>query len=185
MSEIFDFEKRDGYIYDPAIKAYDTSFWKSITGTPSISSNKIRYNAAKSASFGQHLYADIEFVVNVPVKPTAGDDRQWGLKAPATNNFGAAYFDITGTAFTANTYDQNGVIETTILTWTDADFSAHAIAFRIRWELDEVRFYVDGDLVATHTTRVPFGALPILINNGNSDNMDVSYIAVRRAAGII
>src|SRR4029077_11207968 len=105
MAEVIHLDKREGYIYDPVVKQYDTTFWKTMTGTPTVSSNKLRYNAAASASYLLHMFADIEFMVNVPVKPTSGDVRQWGLKNQAETARGAIYFDITDTTFSIKAID--------------------------------------------------------------------------------
>lgn len=178
-------DKRDGYVYDPQIKQYDTSFWKSITGIPAMSGNVIRYISAASASFGQHLFADVEFSVNVAVAPTAGHARFWGLRFPVGTGFGAIYFEVTGTTFRAVSIDQGGTAENTSITWIPGTWTGADIVYRIRWENDEVRFYVNGTLYATHVTRVPQTPLPLMISNGVADNMDISSIRVRRAAAII
>jgi len=183
--ELNDKDKRDGYVYDPQIKAYDTSFWKSTTGTPAMATNVIRYNADASASFGQHLFADVEFNLTVPVKPTAGQARFWGLRFPVGTGFGAIYFEVTGTTFQAVSIGQGGTSETTAITWIDGTWTAVAINYRIRWENDEVRFYVNGTLYVTHVAQVPQTALPLMISNSSADNLDLNYLCVRRAAGII
>ena len=63
-------------------------------------------------------------------------------------------------------------------------------AFRIRWEEDAVRFYIDGAVVATHSVVTPsvygYGmALPIRVTNGNADNLDIVYIGIRQTASIV
>jgi len=187
--QLLDRDKRDGYIYDPALKGLDTSFWKTISGTPAITgsgaSSKIRLNAAEMATFLQHEYADIDFLVNVPVKPTAGDSRHWGFRIIGSTNPGAAYFDITGAVFTAKSVDSYGNAQTTTLTWSDPLYTATETNFRINWDKDTIFFYINGSIVATHVTNIPYTALPIDIKNGNSDNMDIGIVNVRKAAGII
>ncbi len=183
--ELNDRDKRDGYVYDPKIKEYDTSFWKSTTGTPAFSTPIVRYNADASASFGQHIFADVEFNLTVPVKPTAAQARFWGLRFPVGTGFGAIYFEVTGTTFQAVSVGPAGTSETTAITWVDGTWTAAAISYRIRWENDEVRFYVNGTLYATHVAQVPQTPLPLMISNSASDNLDLNYLAVRRSAAII
>jgi hypothetical protein len=187
MSQVFKRDSRDGYVYDPIIKGYDTTFWKSITGTPAMSSTVLRFTSAVAGSYIQHVFADVEFLLNVPVKPTAGDVRQWGFKNPSSINLGAVYFDITGTAFTLKVYDNFGNLTSTTLTWIDGTYSAAAIKFRLRWEPDQVIAYINGVKVATVDSAggIPPNALGLYINNGNADNMDLSYIGVRNAAAIV
>lgn len=191
--ELLNRDKRDSYIYDSTIKGFDANFWKQIAGTTTIASNKMRLNAATQASFILHEFAFIDIKINVPAKPTAGDSRRWGLFAPsASGDQGAIYFDITGTAFTANVIDANGQTQTSTLTWNDGSWSATDIIFTIKWEPDIVQFWVNGTILATFQVisastakGIPFIALPLYFKNGNSDNMDISYIAVQQAAGIV
>ena len=56
--ELLDKDKRDGYIYDVIIKQYDSQFWKTTTGTPAVSSNKLRFTSAAAVSYLLHQYGD-------------------------------------------------------------------------------------------------------------------------------
>ena len=187
--ELLDRDKRDGYIYDPALKGLDAYFWKTITGTPATTGSgtsvKIRLTSAEMASFIEHEYADAEFYVNVPVKPTAGDARHWGFKMVGATTPGAVYFDIAGTVFTVKSTDSFGNTESTTLTWVDGTYSAKEIVFRINWEPDGIFFYISGAIVAQHSTRIPSNALALDIKNGNADNMDTGMVVVKKAAGIV
>ena len=189
--ELLNRDKRDGYIYDPIIKGVDSNYWSQIAGTITVASNKLRFNAATGASFLLHEFVDqLDFIVNVPVKPTSGDSRRFGLYSPAgSSQQGAIYFDITDTAFTVVVIDSFGQSQTLTLTWDDTNWTAKDILFRIKWEPDIVQFWVDGSILGTFSTTssasIPFVGLPIYIKNGNADNMDITYVAVRRAAGIV
>jgi hypothetical protein len=183
-------DKRDSLIYDPQIKGFDSSFWSQLVGTTSVSSGKLRYNAASSASFILFEFGDLfNFMVNVPAQPTSGDSRRWGLFAPATTNIGAIYFDITGAVFTVHVIDSAGNDQSKTLTWNNAAWSGNSIVYGIAWTPDRVQFWINGAIVATFGILsgnvIPFTALPLYIKNGNSDNMDVSYVDVRKAAGIV
>ena len=195
MAEVIALDKRDGYIYDPIVRGYDTTtpFWKTIAGIPTISTVYLSFNAAEAASWLLHLFAEGEFLLNVPVKPTAGDVRFWGFKNPASNNLGAAYFNIAGTAFTAVVIDGNGNTKSTTITWDDTHWTAAAVVYRIRWEKDHVLFEIGVDtahmlIVADFTSKdvsIPLGPLALHIKNGNSDAMNFTYIASKRAAALI
>ena len=65
---------RDTVIYDVKMRGCDRSFWKTLTGDPSIAANKLRLNAEEAASYFQFLFGTFEFAVNVPAVPTAGED---------------------------------------------------------------------------------------------------------------
>lgn len=193
--ELLNRDKRDGYIYDCSIKGLDSNFWANVTGTPTVSTGKIRLNAATMASFILHEFADIEFGMNIPAVPTSGDSRRFGFFSPAAPNVGAAYFDITGTVFTANVLDASGNLKQVTLTFT-AGWAATETIYRITFEKDIVRFWV-GTLsanistwillttIAAPQTGLSIMPLPVYIKNGNSDNVDLTYMAVRQAAGIV
>lgn len=188
--ELINRDKRDGYVYDPIIKQFDTTFWKATTGTPAMSSNVLRFTSAAVASYLQHIFADIEFDLTIPAAPTVGDVRSWGFRNPSSDDLGAVYFKIAGTAFTAEVVDSNGNATSTVLSWI-AGYTATATKYRIRWENDHIIFYINGVIVATVATentannQIPENALAARIINGNADNMDLTYMAVRRAASII
>jgi hypothetical protein len=180
-------DNRDGFVYSPIIKQYDTTFWKTVSGTPAMSSNVLRFTSAVASSYGQLQFADITFRLIVPVKPTAGQARKFGLTLPETTDRGAAYFEVDGTTFKAVTFNSNGATtESTTVTWIDATWTAAAIDYRIRWEKDQVKFYVNGSVVATHSAKVPeLYPLSIYINNGTADNLDLTNLSVTNAASII
>lgn len=188
MAEIRHIDERDGYLYDVIIKQFDTTFWKQISGTTTVSSNKLRFNAASVASFIQHIFADFEFKVLVPANPTSGDSRQWGMRNPSATAKGFIFFDITGTTFTLKLCDDFGNTVTRTLSWSNAVYTNADTVFRVRWEKDHINVYINGTLVDSIPQSIimpPSGPLCAYINNGNSDNMDVSYMLIRRAAGII
>ncbi len=176
-------DKRDGYIYDVVIKQLDSTFWKTTAGSPSIASNKLRVSAAAIASYLLHKFGDYEFAITVPTTPSSGEAKHWGLRSPAEDDIGGAYFEIAGAVFTAVTLDDGGNKQTTTLTWSS--YQAAETKFRIIWDADRVIFMIDGTIVATHTTRVPSNALPLRLVNVDADNTDTGYFLVRQAGAII
>jgi hypothetical protein len=179
------------------VKGADTTFWKAIAGTLSVSGSSLLFNADTDASYIQHKFGHYVFSVNVPVKPTAGDARKFGLINAANPTKGSVYFETTGTTFQAVSYDNFGNTKATSITWNDTDWSAHAILFEILWEQDHIVFIVNGSVVATHvnspagnygaTSTNQVGTIPqvLYIHNGNADNMLVAYVEVRNAMVII
>ena len=69
------YDLRDGYVYDVKVKGADTTFWKEITGTLSVVSDKLRFNADRATSYIQHIFGMFVFFVNVPANPVASDGR--------------------------------------------------------------------------------------------------------------
>lgn len=171
---------RTGFSYDPVIRGYDSSFWKTISGTPAISSNKVRLSAATIASYTQFKFGDFKFTVNVPSTPSAGEAKKIGLLLPAAPTIGSAYFRINGAVFTAVSYDDDGNAETTTLTWSS--YETLDTIFGIEWEKDYVIFKINGTVVASHQTRVGQSPLPMYITNADADNTDVSYLTIKETA---
>jgi hypothetical protein len=189
-------DKRDGYVYDVKIKGIDANFWANVTGTPTLSSGTIVLNATTISSFILHEFADVEFLLKVPVKPTSGDVRQWGLFGPTATTYGAIYFKVAGTVFTANVVDDQGNLTSKTLTWDDTDWTNVSTLFRIVCLPDRIQFwtgivtagvaaYTLQATIASPISGLPITALPITIQNGNADNMVLSYLVVRNAAGIV
>ena len=176
---------RDGYTYDPVIKQYDTVFWKTTTGSaPAMSSTKLRFTSNAAASFILHKFGDFEFALNIPTTPSVGEAKHWGLRLPSGDSQGAIYFEISGATFQCVSIDDGGTSQTTTLTWSAA-YTATETEFRFIWDEDRVVFMINGTIVATHTTRVPSNALSLRVVNGDADNVDMGYIAIRQAGAIV
>jgi hypothetical protein len=174
---------RDGFIYDAIMRGYDTSFFKTIDGTPSVSSNKVRLNAAEIGSYPQIKRGTVEFAVNIPAAPTAGDARKIALLNPSAPTRGSIYFEVVGAVFQVVSYDDDGTTETTAI--TGSTIHGAEKLFKIEWGPDYIIFFLDGVAIATHKTRVGSIAQGLYIINGNSDNMDVGYILVKETANLI
>lgn len=173
---------RSAVMYDVEMRGYDRSFWKTLAGTPSVVSNKIRFTSAEGASWYQFLFGTIEFAVNVPAVPTGGDARKIGLINASAPTRGSVYFEVTGTTFRAVSYDDEGNVQTTDLTWSGEGVEQE---FKIEWEESYIVFSLAGVAVANHLTRI--GKIPqaLYFNNGNADNMDVGYCLVKETGKLI
>lgn len=160
--------------YDPQRQGYDTALFKTLTGTPAVSSNKLRLNAAGILHYADITKGDITFAVNIPVEPTAGDSRQIGLKA--LNQDVYIYLDITD-AVASLTVKSNEGTTSTAFDWDDTNWSATEIEYRIKWEAGRAELWVNGNkMVTIANANVPSTPMSLYVNNGNSDNMDIGYI---------
>lgn len=201
--ELIHIDKRDGFLYDPAIKGLDANFWSNIVGTPTTTGSGaakvIQLNAQTMASYVQDIFSDIEFGLTVPNAPVGGQSpRRWGFLSPAQNNAGfitgAVYFETSGANFRVQVYDNANNNMTTALTWI-AGYTNTFTRFRIRWEKDQIKILINDVVKATipatsasasvPTVDMPVNPLPIWIENQAADNMLVNYVLVRRAASII
>ena len=168
---------RSGFIYDVVMRGLDSSFWKAISGTVTVSSNKLRFNADVAGSYTQFKFGKFEFAVNVPTTPSSGEAKKWGLLNPSNVAAGSAYFEIAGAVFKAVSYDNDGNAESTTITWDS--WEGEETSFEIQWEKDYVIFLVAGTVVATHKTRVGTLAQGLYISNSDSDNTDVGFVKVK------
>jgi hypothetical protein len=58
------------FVYDPQRQGYDENLWKTISGTPAISSDKLRISNAAILHYGDCLHGFFNLVANVPATPT-------------------------------------------------------------------------------------------------------------------
>ena len=173
---------REGFIYDMIMRGYDTSFWKTIIGTPVMASNKLRLNAETCASYSQTIKGNIDIPVNVPTAPSAGESKKWGFLNPGDPTKGSIYFEIIGEVFRTVSYDNEGNEEITVLTFADASVEK---IYGIEWGDDYIRFLKEGTVVATHSTRVGSLSQAIYLHNADSDNTDFGSIKIKSAGKII
>ena len=166
------------FLYDPQVYGYSDSFFKTLSGVPSIAANKIRLSAASVVTASEFCLGEYEFMITVPVAPVAAQLKTWGLYANALAYKNDIYFSISGANFTAVSYNSDGTaFESTPITW-DAAWTAAAAEYKIKWFKEKVEFYVNDIKVASHTTSVPneLTPVPVHVYNFNADNLDVSYI---------
>lgn len=170
-SEEHDF--REGLVYDPYVKGYDSNFWQG--DTANLLNDTVR-NAVKigdtglagrATSFSQYLFGDFEFSMlldsTVPDTTDSGE-RRWGLLNPGdTLERGAAYFaaehdtngDSSGdTSVTrqlwAVTVDEAGNESKSNITWdTDWSGGGRVTRFRIIWEPDGYSFLINDTVEAS------------------------------------
>lgn len=168
-------QKTENVVYDFAVMGYDELIIKALSGTPTVSSSKLRTNAAEVCTFGFMRYGLFEQTLTIPVAPTAGHVRAWGIKAPALDNRGRCEFEVSGTTFRCVAYDDAGTqILTTTVAW-DASWTAAAVRYAVRTiRGGAVQFYINETLVAATAAGVCAPKIPcaIHLNNAVADNVD-------------
>lgn len=161
---------RDGLVYDPAVKGYDSNFWKGDTANLLFDTvrNAIKIGdtglVGSASSYSQYLYGDFEFTMAFDsTTPDSNDSvRHIGLRNIGdTLNRGAAYFDLgydttvgdsspNARPFSAVIYDEQGNRQRKHITWdTNWSGGARLRRFRISWEEDGYTFLVNDTVVAT------------------------------------
>lgn len=184
--------QNENFCYDPQISGFDANFFKTVTGSdPTVSSSKLRFTSNEVSSYSFYRYLDIEFILNMPTAPTAGDDRSWGLKVPSLGNRGRVEFNINGAVFSALAYDDAGNEEINqAITW-DGDWTTTDTRFGIRITPLGIKFLIDGVVFVRGETRgneanPDISSIPgsIHIDNGNADNMDMTCLIVKNAQSV-
>lgn len=180
---------RDRLMLDFTVQGYNENFFKTTTGTPAASGGKLRLTSAGVASYSNFTYGDYTFALNIPTTPSAGEAKTIGLRNPASNR-GALYFEITGATFQAVSLDDNGVSETTAITWNSRSQTWENVVtlFRMVWTPQYVDFFVTpASAIAAmepryvrHATRV--GTIPqsLRVLNSDADNVDIDYILAHK-----
>lgn len=180
------------FVIDFQVYGYDTTnLFTTVSGSPSISSNLLRLTSAVTRTKGQYLFGEYVFRMTIPVAPTAGQARSWGLKGVAVGNRGSIQFDVTETVFSVLAYDNAGtLIGQETIPW-DADWTATATDYRIAWSESGVTFRVVGSTSAhVAIANIQFGTKvvntpnPIFMSNGTADNVDVTYIKLTNVGGV-
>lgn len=172
------------FVYDPYLYGLNTAYWQELYGSASSVSNKIRLNSVTIVSRHQYLRGKFTFGLDMAAAPTAGQNKEFGLKSPSIASArNAAYFQILGTVVNCITIGSTGTVTTTAvdatkvsdLTWTDNN------DFTIFWQRNKVEFQINGVKVVEMIDRnfVPQNTtLPIWIANNTADNEDLSYVEI-------
>lgn len=159
---------REGLVYDPYVKGFDSSFWKGDTANmvQDTVSGAIRIGdtglVGSMTSYSQYLYGDFEFKIRTDtLSPDSNDsEKLWGLLNPGdtlrrgASFFQAAYDTATGndTAVTrqlwATHVDEWGTRQRKRIPW-DSSWDSTGPRYRITWESDNLQFLINDTVYAT------------------------------------
>lgn len=168
MERSEELDRREGLVYDPGVKRYDSSFWQGDTANllADTVKNAIKIGdtglVGSASSFSQYLYGDFEFTVRTDcLSPDSNDsEKYWGLRNLGdTLNRGAAFFamnyDTTAgdsspnaRSFMAIAFDEWGTRVRRIITWDSAWDNSANTRYRISWESDGYKFLVNDTVYA-------------------------------------
>jgi len=165
-SEEIDF--REGLIYDPAVKGFDSNFWDGDTANllADTVKNAIKIGdtglVGSASSFSQYLYGDFEFAMLFDSNsPDSNDsEKYFGLRNIGdTNKRGAVYFDLSYDTLAGDSspatrplsivaYNEYGTRQRTHLTWdTNWSGGGRMTRFRILWEPNGYTFLINDTVV--------------------------------------
>mgnify|MGYP006921294973 CR=1 FL=1 len=183
----------DNLTYCPVVDGYTSGvFWTTVVGTPAISTAFLRFTNASAYTVSRYTKdLDIEFVLTVPVAPTGGQARKWGLFLPCMGNRGACYFEVAGAVFRVRSYANDGttLLVNQVVTF-DPAWATAPIAYRIRKSAGSVEFFINNVSVSQQfmvDPAVPVDVnipLAIAIDNGTADNLDLTSLMLRGASNL-
>ena len=182
---------RDGVMYDPNVRGFDTSFWNKLAGTVaangSVPNKVVRLTNGDIISFSQYKYGTFDFALNIPNTPSGAEARKWGLLWPSTTR-GGIYFEISGSDFQVVSTNDAGTTTTTTITFAGA-WAGSEIIYRIIWTPLTVSFIVNDIHQKTHTIsekqNIPTIPMPLRIDTNEADNVDLVYLLVSDVATLI
>lgn len=174
MNRSEELDLREGLVYDPYVKGFDSNFWKGDTAnlTFDTAKNILRIGdtglVGSASSFSQYFYGDFEFTIDKDTLSPDSNDKSvfpnesklFGLlNAGDTLQRGAAYFEMrfdsvtggdTGTTrpFRAVIVSEAGVVQRKNIPW-DTSWDTTFPRFRITWEADGYDFLVNDTRFAT------------------------------------
>lgn len=159
---------REGLVYDPAVKGYDSNFFKGDTANLLFDTvrNAIKIGdtglVGSASSYSQYLYGDFEFslLLDSTTPDTSDSVRTFGLlNLGDTLERGAAYFSaaydtdvdtLTTRQLWAVCRDEAGTRQRKRIPWdTGWSGGARIARFRISWEQDGYSFLVNDTVYAT------------------------------------
>lgn len=169
-------------VIDPQRDGYDTNLWHTVSGSPSVSADKFLFNVSEGLLKPDLKEGIVAFKLTIPVKPTAGHARQWGLKNLSLGNKGKIVFDITGTVFSIKSYDDAGTVESSTVVWRDTAWTNKSIEYKIMWTFDRLIFFIDGEKIASHKVSVGTLPLSVFISNAVADALTADWITLAEMA---
>ena len=159
---------REGLVYDPAVKGFDSNFWKGDTANLLADTVKGAIKVGdtglvgSASSYSQYLYGDFEFTIRTDsVSPDSNDsERRWGLQNLGdTIERGAAFFEMrydtvaggdtaTTAPLRAVIRSESGTVQRKNITW-DTTWASANTRYRIKWESDGYTFLINDSVYAT------------------------------------
>ena len=176
--------QNENFQYDPQISGFDSTFWKTVSGTPAISSSKIRLNNSEIVSYSFYKGGVYKFAINTPA-PVAGQDKAWGLYTPSLGNKSRIEFKVLEAVFSVVFYDKDGNTAFDVpITW-DAAWTTTETIYEIRTFNGGIEIWIGGVrkyrymMNIAPNRKLMLEAAPLHIRNSDTDNLDVGYISAR------
>lgn len=187
---------REGLIYDPNVKAYDSVFWQADSGAD-LNADTVKGGlkigdtglVGSISSFSQYLYGDFEYVMAIDsLSPDSNDsEKYFGLRNIGDSwQRGAAYFDLSYDTtlgdsspstrpFRIKMYDEQGNRRQRYITWdTNWGGGGRITRFRFSWEQDGVYFLVNDTVIGVLGGHDSDGAASAQVNTSLPQALRIS-----------
>lgn len=181
--------QNDSIVYSAQVDGYNAqvTFWKTLSGggDPTVVSNRLQINQDEICSLSYYKWLESEFIFNMPVAPTTGQDKKWGFSIPGLGDRARVEFEIAAAVFRVVAYDSDGVlIDSKVIPWNsngetwngnDTRFGLlllpTGIIFKINGRM-YAKFAMQGFTPKTNTSK-NISNLPVRVHilNNNADNM--------------
>lgn len=166
------------FSFDPA-RDTEAAVWVATTGSIVASGANLTVNADTLVSLETFNAGALQIRAEIPVVPTAADDRKLGFSG--VGNGGYAWFNIDDDNVLCQIADGLGNTDEVEINWSDGtseNWTNIATTFEVRWDPGIVRFFVNGQQRAALSDGVPTGPMSIYLHNANADDLDIKQVTV-------
>jgi hypothetical protein len=172
------------FYYDPVRQGFDSGTWTTVSGSPTITNNRLSLTSAVILHFADLIRGEAAFNIKISA-PTAGDDKKFGFIEYSKGAY--LYFKVAGAVLTAECSDGT-TVKTTAIDWV-SDWTNTNTEFKIKWEAGVATFSIGGQLKVQLTTSyttvgVPDTVIPgdpmcLYLSAGDADILLLNYIDVK------
>ncbi len=155
--------------FDPTRDGFESTRFRTTGGAPVASGDQVLLSQAGIVEKNDVARGDLTMRIVIPVAPTAGDLREFGMKNISSGAY--AMFVVDEDAFYAKVSDQSGNTDTATLEFDD-DWVGSVRDFRIVFQSNYVKFLIEDSPVAIFGgVKTPRSTMSVYVNNSNADSM--------------
>ena len=167
------------FLYDPSRQGYDdTSIWKTLSGSPSVSNDAIVLNNASIIQYADLRSCNLLMRLELPSIASDEKERSFGFRSNAMDEeivFSIINTDVYIRAKSSNSDPVELKVDIVSSDWFDQQAD-----FEIRWRGPYADFLINGIKVLEKyriNKSIPYGPLSVFLSNKNNDNMNIISIS--------
>lgn len=166
------------FAYLPKVFEYSTSFWKTLSGTPTFTTPNLVFSNATATSLASFKGGSLRMELTLVAAPAGGHSRKFGFYNIQTDE--CICFQVDGEIFSAIHIDKDGNSLANTITWV-AGWTNTNTDFEIIWEKSTARFLVNGSELGTLTLDSSVLPLQIFISSNVVESMLLKSLVVQGA----